>query len=228
MNISIIGVDRPGFGLSAYKPGRKILDWPNDVSELADTLRIEEFAVVGFSGGGPYALACAYKISERLSSCAIISGVGKMSFFVSFLSAWMPWIMLPLGRKMLSDIEKAKETLQKASKRWPEPDRECLNHARVHETMAESLVEGLSAGSRGAALDGGLIGRDFGFSLSNINFPKLSLWHGELDGEIPVSVGRDNARRLQNCNAKFLQGEAHISVIVNYGKEILTELIMFE
>ena len=56
----IIGVDRPGLGLSTYKAGRKILDWPDDIAELANSLGIARFAVAGFSGGGPYALACAY------------------------------------------------------------------------------------------------------------------------------------------------------------------------
>ena len=224
LNIRLIGVDRPGLGLSSYKPGRKILDWPDDITDLADALKIDQFSVVGFSGGGPYVLACAYKIPERLVSCAIISGVGKMSAFVSFLSAWVPWIMLPIGMKMLSDLDKAKETLLKAAARWPEPDRNCLNNADVHETMAMSLVEGLRPGSRGAALDGGLIGNDFGFPLKNIKFPKLSLWHGELDREIPIAVGRANAEKLKTCNARFFSDEGHISVIVNHGREILMDL----
>jgi pimeloyl-ACP methyl ester carboxylesterase len=49
-----IAPDRPGLGLSDLKRGRKILDWPADVIELADALQIARFAVVGISGGGPY------------------------------------------------------------------------------------------------------------------------------------------------------------------------------
>lgn len=59
-NIHLIGMDRPGMGLSTFQPNRKILDWPDDVTRLADHLELNSFRVMGSSGGGPYALVCAY------------------------------------------------------------------------------------------------------------------------------------------------------------------------
>jgi pimeloyl-ACP methyl ester carboxylesterase len=50
----IIAIDRSGFGLSDFQPGRMLLDWPHDVVALADALKIDRFAVVGISGGGPF------------------------------------------------------------------------------------------------------------------------------------------------------------------------------
>src|SRR5512136_816792 len=70
-----IAVDRPGMGLSDFKPKRTILDWPDDVVELADFLQIDQFAVEGASGGGPYSLACARKIPDRLTHVGVLSGV---------------------------------------------------------------------------------------------------------------------------------------------------------
>lgn len=58
----LIAVDRPGMGLSDFKKRREILDWPDDVSELADKLQLDQFAVLAISGGGPYGEACAFKI----------------------------------------------------------------------------------------------------------------------------------------------------------------------
>src|SRR5690348_4059248 len=55
----IVALDRPGYGLSTFVPGRQIKDWALDVSEVADALELERFAVLGVSGGAPYALACA-------------------------------------------------------------------------------------------------------------------------------------------------------------------------
>jgi len=91
-NVRLIGIDRPGWGLSDFKKNRTLLDWPDDVAELADALGIDKFAVEGISGGGPYAAACAYKIPERLTSCGIISGLAskdleiekKLNYFLSF------------------------------------------------------------------------------------------------------------------------------------------------
>lgn len=58
--VHIIGVDRPGIGLSDFKPEFTLLDWPDDIVELADHLGLEKFVVEGISGGGTFALACAY------------------------------------------------------------------------------------------------------------------------------------------------------------------------
>ena len=56
--IRLIALDRPGIGLSESLPGRRLLDWPADVAELADRLELDRFSIIGWSGGGPYALAC--------------------------------------------------------------------------------------------------------------------------------------------------------------------------
>ncbi len=76
LNIRVIAPDRPGYGLSDYQPDRRLIDWPNDVIELANTLQIDRFAVLGISGGGPYAIACANGISERLIRVGIVCGMG--------------------------------------------------------------------------------------------------------------------------------------------------------
>ena len=73
----LIAPDRPGFGLTDFKEGVTTLEnWPNDVIALADSLCIKKFAVFGPSGGGPFALACAWKIPERLTSVGVFASVG--------------------------------------------------------------------------------------------------------------------------------------------------------
>ena len=72
----MIGVDRPGYGMSDPQPNRKLADWPRDIEQLADHLRLDKFAVIGMSGGGPYAAACAYFLKDRLTKVAIIAGLG--------------------------------------------------------------------------------------------------------------------------------------------------------
>ena len=75
-NARIIAVDRPGMGLSDYQRGRKIADWPDDVIELANALQVDSFSVLGISGGGPYAVSCAFGIGDRLARCGIVCGMG--------------------------------------------------------------------------------------------------------------------------------------------------------
>ena len=76
LNARVIAADRPGFGLSDFQRGRRILGWPDDVAELADALQIDRFAVLGVSGGGPYAAACAFGIPGRLTWTGIVCGMG--------------------------------------------------------------------------------------------------------------------------------------------------------
>ncbi len=76
--VRIIAPDRPGCGLSTYQPRRSLLDWPADVAALADALALSSFGVVGISGGGPYALACAWQLPDRLTSVTLISSLGPL------------------------------------------------------------------------------------------------------------------------------------------------------
>ena len=101
--VRLVGVDRPGMELSDFKPQRTILDWVDDVVELADTLGIDRFAIEGISSGGSYALTCTYRIPHRLTACSIISGMCpfgagledmKASYPVIFTIAQrLPWLV---------------------------------------------------------------------------------------------------------------------------------------
>ena len=65
--VRLISPDRPGMGRSTYQPGRRLLDWPADVAHLTEALGIEQFAVMGWSAGGPYAAVCAAKMGGRVT-----------------------------------------------------------------------------------------------------------------------------------------------------------------
>lgn len=76
-NVRLIAPDRPGIGHSSFTSGRKILDHVDDVKALSQHLQIEKFAVLGVSGGAPYALVCASMLpKEKLTGVGILSGMG--------------------------------------------------------------------------------------------------------------------------------------------------------
>jgi pimeloyl-ACP methyl ester carboxylesterase len=76
--IRLISIDRPGYGLSDFKENRTLLDWPDDVVELADKLKINKFAIVGVSGGGPYAAVTAYKIPDRITKAGYCCNISSL------------------------------------------------------------------------------------------------------------------------------------------------------
>jgi pimeloyl-ACP methyl ester carboxylesterase len=92
----ILSIDRPGFGLSTFQPGRRITDWPADVHAFAKHVDLPRFAVVGGSGGGPYALACALELRKQmLTSVGVFAGappwaVGGMKEMLT--SAWLTYL----------------------------------------------------------------------------------------------------------------------------------------
>ena len=89
-HVRFIGIDRPGYGLSSFKPGRTFLDWADDVSELADAMGIDRFSILGVSGGGPYAAAYACKVPHRLDAVGIVCAMGPVD--VPGLMRDMPWM----------------------------------------------------------------------------------------------------------------------------------------
>lgn len=78
LGVRLLTMDRPGFGRSDPKPGRTLLDWADDVSDAAGSLGLQQFAVVGPSGGGPFVAACACKLAPRVTSAAIVGGSGPV------------------------------------------------------------------------------------------------------------------------------------------------------
>src|SRR3984885_15007674 len=75
----VIAPDRPGCGASTWQRQRTFAGWTTDIAELADHLGIERFAVLGISGGGPHAAACAHFLPDRVSAAALVSGVGSLA-----------------------------------------------------------------------------------------------------------------------------------------------------
>ena len=211
-NVRFIAVDRPGMGFSDFKQNRTILDWPDDVIELADFLQIDKFAVEGASGGGPYSLASAYKIAHRLTHVGILSGVGPQ------WDSGEPWHR-PRSPK------DAEEFWLEVSKQLPKPDKKVVLDPTTLELLSEELFEAFRQGAHGPAYEGELYGKDWGFRLEDIS-PNVDVhvWHGELDVNVPISMGRAVAKAIPNCKSRFYAKEGHYSTMLNHLEEIIKTL----
>ena len=210
--VHFIAVDRPGMGLSDFKPKRTIPDWPDDVVELADFLQIDQFAVEGASGGGPYSLACACKIPDRLTHVGVLSGVGPQ---------WDPGESWP----RLISLGDAESFWRTFSERLPEPDRKAVLDPQVLRGLSEEMYEAFRQGAEGPNYEKELYSRDWGFRLQDISpTVDVHLWHGELDVNVAISMGRAVAKAIPNCKAKFYAEEGHYSTILNHSEEIIKTL----
>ncbi len=223
--IRVIGIDRPGMGLSDYVPGRRFLDWPADVVALADSLGIEQFAVAGVSGGAAYVAACALMLPERLRAAAIISGMGPQDT-PGAKRDMRPSrrLLLALGRREPRLLAAAITPFTRRAARDPlhylnkmasvmaEADRAVLARPEICQTLLDNYTESFRQGGLGMALDLALYTHSWGFRLQDIT-AEVHLWHGESDRNVPVAFGRGLARAIPNCQAHFYPNDGHLMAI---------------
>lgn len=222
--VRLLGVDRPGMGLSTYQPRRRLLDWPDDVAELADRLGIDRFSVLGVASGGPHAAACAHRIPGRLNACGLASPLGPFGPARAVLSRSIPWVVTPLTSRLFADAERGERRLRRLARGWVEPDRRVLDQPGVAELMAAVLADAFRQGPRGPAREGALFGHPWGFSWRDIEMSEVYLWHGELDRSVPIGVARAVADELPHCTATYYPDEGHISLIVNRAGDLVAAL----
>jgi pimeloyl-ACP methyl ester carboxylesterase len=238
LNIRVIAVDRPGFGLSDFKSGRQILDWPDDVIELAHTLRLNRFAVLGLSSGGPYAAACALKIYQRLTAAGLVScefphnmagadhSIDRLVRLFNFLAREPPSMMrslLWLGH-VGARINLDRFTSQVATI-FSEPDRKIFARPGAGQGFIENYLESHRSGTRGAVCDMALVSSHWGFRLQDIP-TDVYLWHGEADTAYRLAIGQYMANAIPSCRVKFYPGEGHLSLFFNHTAEILSALVL--
>lgn len=237
LNVHLIAIDRPGMGISDHQKNRRILDFPEDVQELAEYLGLDSYGTLGVSGGGPYSLACACRIpSETLIGCAVVSGsgpyhltkygLGKGEKTVLFIAKNLPWLFrftlwLQLGRKVTNMVW-WKKNYSKLGTELPEPDKRIFNDQRVKESIIAKSIEAFRQGSKGLVTDFKLYAEDWGFKFSEIPCEtKVSIFHGEMDKNVPISIAKYLSEQIPNCEIEFYSNEGHLSVLINKVEDIM-------
>jgi pimeloyl-ACP methyl ester carboxylesterase len=235
LGVRLVVPDRPGMGQSDFQRRRRIEHWPNDVAQLAAALGLQRFAVLGVSGGAPYALACAVHIPDRVTAVGLVSAVAPFDAAGTFaalkgpsramyrLARRAPWLLRGLLRLMRRAAGAKTPTSERMAASFPEPDRRILQRTEVRAHFGAVFAEALRQGGRGVARDMALIARPWGFHLASVQRPVL-LWQGEQDGNVPAAHGRYLKDALPNCRATFYPDEAHLSLFVNRHREILSAL----
>jgi pimeloyl-ACP methyl ester carboxylesterase len=229
-SIRLIAVERPGYGLSDPQPGRSMLDWPDDIAALTDALGLQRFALIGFSGGSPYALACAYKLSGQVTKIALagafaplnLPGVMEgMSPVVSSLYALAQANPDELRNTLAAVAPSSVALLEAMSASLPEWDKIEVNK-RTAEFEAE-YAQTLRGGIEGVASDFVLASGNWGFPLEGIN-AEVHLWCGSADQNTPPAMTNYLASIIPNSRTFMLPGEGHLSLYVHW-EEILERLV---
>ncbi|MBE0569898.1 MAG: alpha/beta hydrolase [Deltaproteobacteria bacterium] len=234
LGVRLVALDRPGMGLSGFRPDRKIPDIASDAAQLADALGIGRFAVMGVSAGAPYALACAIRLAERVTCAGLVGPAGPFAekryrasmgwklnavFRAALLAPGIAeWLLRAASRGIVSDPA---SFLLRIAEHAGSPDREILLANR--SLFAGNLKEAFRNGWPGPLRDAELLARPWGIRLSEMTRP-VFLWHGEKDRIIPVGVGIRLSEEIPRCRSFFLPGEGHFSLPVGRIREILSTL----
>jgi pimeloyl-ACP methyl ester carboxylesterase len=240
----LVCVDRPGIGDSDPGPGRRILDWPADVSALADHLGFARFGVLGVSGGGPFALACGALAGARIGRVALVAGAAPIHDPAVFALLARPqrllFAALPvapgLGRFLLGALGLLPPSLAglrvaaicTAIGGLAPADRAAIRDPAIRALADACPPHARSAtfarGSRGVVSDGVLCLRPWGFDVASVQVP-VDLWYGEDDRIIPPGMGRWLAARLPRAAARYLPGEGHLSLVLRHAPDVLAPLV---
>jgi pimeloyl-ACP methyl ester carboxylesterase len=221
LGVRLIMFDRPGFGLSDYQPNRLLMDYPNDLAELADALGITRFAVAGISGGGPYTAATAYALSDRVTAAAFISAAGPADAPhaldgitpVRRIGYWLARYAPALVQPMLWLTNNPQRDPQQFFARYtvhnPPADQAILARPEIRAMMIANYAEATRQGLRGFARELWIVARPWGFPLRDIGVP-VHIWHGEADNSTPISMARYIASMIPDCRATYLPRAGHM------------------
>ena len=238
LGVRIISPDRPGIRDSQFQTGRRLLDWPAFLNEIADRFRIERFRILAISGGAPYAYASGWKTPERIEKIAVVSGAPPLDELDDHTG------LLPIHRRMLA-LRARRPGLMKflfqvarpfVALRMPirlrplllkflQPcDANVLRESRAFDVCFESARQAWRSSAKGVMTDAEIYATPWGFALEEVKVP-VSLWHGTKDRTFAFKLAEDVARRLPDCEYHLVEGAGHYSLPIRYIREIMANLM---
>jgi len=221
--VRLIAVERPGVGASTPHVYDAFVDWAEDISTLLDRLKVKRFGVVGLSGGGPYALACAHEMPERVVAAALLGSVAPSvgrdaaSGGAVSLAPWAAPVLrqvhAPLGVLMRGVVLGLKPWADQMTdlflKLLPPGDRAVFDDPATRQMFHDDLIHGARNDMRAMWLDMALFGRHWGFSLQDIQVP-VRMWFGDADNIVPLEHAEHMQRLLPDSELVIRAEEGHL------------------
>ncbi len=234
IGVRIISTDRPGIGLSTYKKDRQLLNWPDDVAELADHLKIKKFSLMGVSGGGPYVAVCAYKIPDRIIKAGIVVGLAPVDVKGNLdgmafggRAGWANYHRFPLLRTLATfgaAIQFRYFPALGSMMAFPTKEDRFLFMEAIKNKTGEGngVKEAFRQGIKGPSLELKIYTDDWEIELKDIR-TKVYLWYGAKDKCVSLNMGKYYKSQIAGSELFIGPNGVHLSRY-KYEEKILKTL----
>ena len=238
--LRLVSVTRPGYAASDRKPGRSVSCVAKDVSDVLDALGIDTFLTIGWSGGGPHALACAALLPARCIAVSVLAGVGPHGEpDLDSLSDMGPE-NIEHKKIAIQGEEPLREWAKVNAAAWftiadedlaaalgglvPEIDVYALNEQGLAKIWASSIRRCLKNGIDGYIDDSLVFCKHWGFKPADIR-SRVTIWQGDLDLMVPFTHGQWLIKHIPNAKGMLEIGHGHISLIADKKQDIIDDLV---
>ncbi len=228
--VLLVAISRPGYGTSARRPGRSVAGAVEDVRAVLDALGRDRYVAVGWSGGGPHALACAALDAPRCAAAWCLAGVAPADADFDWLAGMAEenveeFALAREGGERFEEVLEAAAVAMRAAT-GPElvgllgtligeADRAALASGRVPELMAAATAQALVEGAAGWIDDDRALLAPWGFDLAHTSVP-VEVWTGGDDRMVPPAHGAWIAARIPGARLVHHVDAGHISLVVDH------------
>jgi pimeloyl-ACP methyl ester carboxylesterase len=203
---------RPSYGGSTPNPGRDVASAAAEVERIADAFGIGPFAVMGASGGGPHALACAALLPDRVTGVVCLASPAPLTDDFD----WFDGMVDPGGPRAAMEGREARARYAETEEFDPESftpaDWAALSDAGAWSSLGADVGRASAAGPDGLIDDDVALVSPWGFEVSQITAPVLLVQGGQ-DRVIPPAHADWLLRHVPRSELWLRPGDGHISIL---------------
>ncbi len=234
--VRLLAPDRPGVGFSDPMKRRPVRAYASELAAFGDALTLDEFAVLGYSGGGPFACAAAFGLPGRVRAAAVAAGAGQVGVWAkSSESDFMDWFFMQAARYSPLLAAGMMRVVAEVARRVPQipslsierelgaADRDVFASAQNREAAVRMFTDAFPRGARGVVDDYATIAEPWGFRVEDIAVP-TTVFQGDADAIVPLAHAEALAGRVPGAELVLWPGAGHFGLF-GHIDEVLGSLV---